>query len=301
MRILSLTSNTSAETFRALSNDDRLKILKILSNGPKNINELSELLQIPFSTTALHIKKLEDAKLIRTKIIPGRGSQKISYNRYDQIIITLEEPEETRDQVILELQVGDFSYCEIEPTCGLLNETGIIYLHDEPSAFYDPARKEAQLIWFNTGFVEYLYPNKSAPTARPKEISFSVELCSEAPYHKLDWPSDISCWINGVDIGIYTCPSDFGGERGFLTPDWWPLHNTQYGLLKTFRVTDEGSFVDKVRISDVCISDLAVPSKPYISFRLGIKKESTHQGGINIFGSKFGNHSQGIIMRLLFE
>ena len=71
-----------------------------------------------------------------------------------------------------------------------------------------------------------------------------MEVCSEAPLYNLNWPSDMTVWINGVEIGTWTSPSDFGGERGQLTPEWWPLRNTQYGLLKVWHVSERDSEVD---------------------------------------------------------
>lgn len=59
---------------------------------------------------------------------------------------------------------------------------------------------------------------KSNPT---RKKATAIEICSEAPNHKDDWPSDITVWINNHEVGTWTSPSDFGGERGVLTPAWW--------------------------------------------------------------------------------
>src|SRR5690625_2821919 len=169
---------------------------------------------------------------------------------------------------------------------------------DEPSSFYELERRDAQLIWFRSGFVEYHFPNKIPYGTVVKELSFSIEICSEAPYYNLDWPSDITCSINGREIGIWTSPSDFGGERGFLTPNWWETHNTQFGVLKYWKVNKEGSFIDGVKISSITIDDLMLQKQPFISLKLGVKEDAENLGGINIFGSKFGNYEQGLLMRV---
>ncbi|MCZ2258584.1 ArsR/SmtB family transcription factor [Sporosarcina sp. G11-34] len=299
MRTLQLTLHEAIEITKALANENRMEIIKELTGGPKNVNEISAALNIPFSTAAASISKLEESGLINTEIVPGRGNQKVSSKRYDRIIIDLEEKiHSTEDMITFELEIGDYVHCEIEPTCGLLSDKGIIHTLDDPRSFFEPERKRAQLIWFRSGFIEYHFPNRIPYGTTVEELSFSVELCSEAPYHNENWPSDISCWINGAEIGFWTSPGDFGGERGFLTPNWWETHNTQFGVLKYWTINKEGSFIDGVKISPLTIDDLKLQELPYISLRLGVKKDAYNPGGMNIFGSQFGNYEQGIIMKI---
>jgi predicted transcriptional regulator len=301
VRTLQLTLQEAIEICKALANEHRMEMIRSLTGGPKNVNELSELLNIPFSSAAVNVRKLEEVGLITTEIVPGRGSQKVSSKRYDRIIIDLEEKAPAKEDVLtFELEIGEYVRCDIEPTCGLLSEKGIIHILDDPRSFYEPERKNAQLIWFRSGNIEYHFPNRIPYGVKVEELNFSVELCSEAPYHNLDWPSDITCWINGKEIGYWTSPGDFGGERGFLTPGWWETHNTQYGVLKYWKINHEGSFIDGVKISSVTIDDLKLQEKPYISLQLGVEKDAKNQGGINLFGSKFGNYEQGLIMRIQY-
>ena len=42
--------------------------------------------------------------------------------------------------------------------------------------------------------------------------------------------------------------------------------------------------------------DLAL--NPYISFKIAIKEDAVHTGGINIFGKAYGDHAQNIIMHI---
>lgn len=301
MRILQLTLHEAIEIAKALANDHRMEMLNQLTGGSKNVNDLSKLLEIPFSTTAANVRILEDSGLINTQVIPGRGNQKVNTKRYDRIIIDLENREHVADALTFELDVGDYVNCDIEPTCGLLSKEGIIQTLDDPRSFYEPERKHAQLIWFRSGYIEYHFPNRIPHGTEVEELSFSIELCSEAPYHNDDWPSDITCWINNNDIGYWTSPSDFGGERGFLTPSWWETHNTQYGALKYWKINKEGSFIDGVKISSTTIDDINIHEKPYISLRLGVKSNAENVGGINLFGSEFGNYEQGIIMKINYS
>ena len=106
--------------------------------------------------------------------------------------------------------------------------------------------------------------------------------------------------LNEVEVGTWTSPGDFGDQRGKLTPHWWKLEGSQYGLLKHWKTTDEGSFVDGVRVSDVRLVDLALPDHHSIKVRIGVEEHGEHPGGINVFGRGFGNYDQDIVMRLYF-
>ncbi|GAA2717160.1 transcriptional regulator [Aeromicrobium ponti] len=302
MRTLQLTLGEAIEICKALSNEHRMRILDILTQGPMNVNDLSEMMELPFSTAAANIKKLEDAGLISTELVPGRGMQKVSSKKYDRIVINLRKEEQVDENIItIDMPIGEFADCEIGPTCGLVSDSAFLGMMDEPRSFYEPERKEAQLIWFRSGYIEYRFPNRIPYGGKEERLEIMAELCSEAPYHKLDWPSDITVWVNGIEIGTWTSPSDFGGERGFLTPKWWLTENTQYGLLKTWTVNRHGSFIDGVKQSDVTLEDLSIHAKPYISIKFGVKKNAVNAGGMNLFGHRFGNYEQGIIMKLHYS
>lgn len=280
-----------------------MKILKLLSTGPHNVNELAEKLGVPFSTTAVNVKKLEEYQLITTELVPGRGTQKINTKNYDRIVIDLFDEQIDRDKnvITIDMPIGEYVDCQAEPSCGLVGLSDYIGIQDDPRSFYEPGRREAELLYFRVGYVEYRYPNRIPYGAKATEIEFSMEICSEAPYHKLDWPSDITMWINDVEIGTWTSPGDFGGQRGFNTPEWWQIYFTQYGLLKQWKVNQDGCFLDGVKISEVTLQDLNLNDKPYISMRIGVKKDTVNVGGLNLFGQQFGNYSQGIIMSLRYN
>lgn len=58
------------------------------------------------------------------------------------------------------------------------------------------------------------------------------------------------------------------------------------------------SFVDRVKVSDVVISDLGIRNHTSIKVKIGIKQNAKNIGGVNIFGNSFGNYAQDIVMRL---
>jgi predicted transcriptional regulator len=303
-RILTLNDSTSEaqveRVLKALDSINRYRILRYLSDKVASVSEVAAALELPPSTTALHIETLEEAGLIRTELAPAsRGLQKVCARMFDKIVVDLPVHEKPREQAVeLSMPVGAFVDCQVTPTCGILSETGIIGLLDDPASFYEPDRMNAQLLWFHQGYVEYRFPNRVPAGSQAESLRLSMEVCSEAPLYNLDWPSDITVWINGVEIGTWTSPADFGGEPGRLTPDWWSPRNTQYGLLKFWHVNEEKTEVDGMRLSSINIRDLKLAESAFIAVRIGVKPDAEHVGGVNLFGSRFGNYPQDLVLRI---
>lgn len=293
---------TARKILKALGSKPRLQILELLRDQVLNISEIAEALEMPLSTANLHIKNLEKVGLLMTELMPGeRGLQKTCSRVYDAIVIQLPKGSNTVEQVVeATMPIGAFVSCDVTPTCGLASETGIIGLFDDPASFYEPGRMKAQLLWFHHGYVEYRFPNRLPSNVKVNNLQLSLELCSEAPLHHEAWPSDITVWINDVEVGTWTSPGDFGGQRGILTPEWWDTWNTQYGLLKMWQINERGSYIDGMQISDVVLENLHVQEKPFISVKIGVKADATNVGGINIFGRSFGNYPQDIHLRLRY-
>jgi predicted transcriptional regulator len=287
---------------KALGSDIRAKILLLLGSENLNINELSERLDMPFSTVALNVRVLEEAGIIITELQPGtRGSvMKICSRSIDTAFFDLLTPKDdiSLNSLTLSMPIGHYCDCQIYPTCGISSEKGFIDEDDSPKSFYHPNRTEAQLIWFYKGFIEYRFSNSVLSSAEAKLLELSMELCSEAPFYRLDWPSDITVWINDIELGTWTCPGDFGGRRGKLTPEWWSHAATQYGLLKTWQIQQKGTFVDGVKLSNITVNELSLGKNDCIKVKIGIKDDSKNIGGINIFGEKFGDYPQNIVMRI---
>jgi predicted transcriptional regulator len=183
----------------------------------------------------------------------------------------------------------------------MANTTGMLFTEDEPDNFYHPDSRTAEIIWFRKGWIEYRFPKKVPAGAKVKSIEFSLELCSEAPNYNNDWPSEITVWVNDVEVGSWISPGDFGDHRGKLNPPWWNDSSTQHGLLKTWAVDESRSTVDNDKSSLTTLRDLNLDQKPYITFRIGLKQDAKHQGGMNLFGKSFGDYAQGIIMRMQYE
>ena len=76
---------------------------------------------------------------------------------------------------------------------------------------------------------------------------------------------------------------------------------SQYGKLKSVRVTSDGAFIDGVRISALTLSDLDVSAHHSIRLRIEVKPDTRHPGGVNAFGPGFGNYDQDILLRLTLD
>ena len=284
----------------ALSNELRLKILSLLDERSMNVLELSQRLNMPISTVSNSITVLEEADLIRTERQSGvRGVSKLCSRKKDNITIQLAKTAKRElESFFYHMPIGAYSDFVVTPTCGLLSHERNIGKNDNPATFYDPARFQAQLLWFQQGYVEYRFSSHALMEQEAQCLAIAFEACSEAPNYRKDWPSDITVSINGVELGTWCCPGDFGGRQGRCTPEWWLPSSTQYGLLKRWKVMADGCYLDDVRISDVTLEQLHLTDKPYIAVRIGVKPDAVHQGGINLFGERFGDHNQAIVMRL---
>ncbi len=287
--------------FKGLASEPRLKILKFLHGHVRSINEIAEALDMPATTVAMHIGVLEESGLVRSELQPAnRGRQKMCARIHaDRLLVILPNNKPgSKEPFEISMPIGAFTDCRVTPTCGLAAQNQMIGEVDNPATFYHPDRLNAQLIWLRAGYLEYRFPNHLTGAITPDSLQFSMEICSEAPTHADDWPSDITLWVNGVEIGTWISPSDFGEIRGTLTPDWWSNWSSQYGLLKIWRIAHGGSFIDGNRISDVTLDDLDLSQNEFISMRIGVKSDAVHVGGLNLFGRGFGNYPQDILMRL---
>jgi len=300
---LTINATDGLEILRGLSSPVRISILSLLhSRGPLNVNEISEALSLPQSTVATNIQVLESCDLIRTETVKAtKGQQKICAARFDEIVLRFDDYDvRARPDVIeVSMPLGLYTNCSVSPPCGLCSSEAIIGLLDVPDFFLDPGRMKAGLIWFERGHVEYKFPNNARILqAEIEALEFSMELSSEVPGTNANWPSDISVWVNDVPVGTWTSPGDFGDQRGIYTPRWWKLEGSQYGHLKTWKITSGGTLLDGEKTSDVSLDQLHLAEHHSIRLRIGIDDQAEHPGGVNIFGKGFGNHDQDIILRL---
>ncbi|MGY5808800.1 ArsR/SmtB family transcription factor [Rhizobium sp. LEGMi198b] len=299
---LTIDASENENAIRALSAPVRIQLLKLLcSKGPMNVNDMARTLSLPQSTVATGIQILEEAGLVESRLAKARkGNQKICSAIYNEILISFQDTTVQKDDFIeVAMPVGLYTSCDIHAPCGLCSTETVLGLLDVPDYFLDPQRMQAGLIWFGRGHVEYKFPNNAKVLNKTvRAIEFSMELSSEVPGTNPDWPSDITLWVNGMAIGTWTSPGDYGDKRGAFTPAWWKLEGSQYGKLKTWRISTRGTFIDGVAASNVTVSDLALAQHSSIRLRIGIAENASNTGGVNIFGRGFGNYGRDIVMRL---
>lgn len=299
--ILLTNEETTPIVVKALNSELRRSMLKLLTGKKMNVNEIAEELNIPQSTCTTNIKLLEKANLLTITHKPAKnGAQKLCSTSCAEVIIPIFNAEREQDDSFIETEmpIGLYTQFSAAPPCGLLSDSGVIGYYDDKNAFLNPNRATAQLIWFQSGYVEYQFPMNIPPAKKIKSISVIAEICSEFPGHNDNWPSDITLWINGHEIGTWTSPGDMGEKRGHLTPMWWNTKDTQFGFRKVWKTTGEGSFIDSMRSSHNTLKDLEIFSYDSFTIRIGLKEDSPNQGGMNIFGRKFGNYENDIILRI---
>lgn len=287
--------------FKALSSEIRIEILELLTKHDSlNLNEIAEKLGLTNGAVTMHIKKLEESGLIDITTAVGRhGRQKICYLNEDLLTVELRS-KGVQNVYEVELRVGHYIDYQAEPTCGLATKDSIVGEFDNPRYFADPEHINAGIVWLSKGFLEYRIPNYLKSNQRFSELQFILEIGSEAPSYNNDYPSDIVFSINGVEIGMWTSPGDFGQERGTYNPEWWPPHLNQYGLIKLVRINENGSFIDGCLISNVTISDIQLNKNTDIKFKIAVA-ETGNVGGLTIYGQHFGNYKQDLIARIIYD
>ena len=293
------------ELFKALGSELRINIIQmLLKNREMNMNEIAGRLNITNGALTSHIKKLEDVGLIQVNVdVSGHGNQKVCRVKQERLLVDI-VPAAEYGKVgwcVAETPGGPYGGYEVYPTCGISTTVKLIGEVDDPRYFAHPDRINAGILWFSRGYVEYLIPNVLPAAQKIDEITFSMELSSEAPGVNSDWPSDISFSLNDVPIGMWTSPGDFGDVRGIYTPDWWFPSWNQYGLLKMLVINRQGTFIDGLKISNVSLEHFGLDYKSTIRLKLEVREDAEHVGGMTLFGSGFGNYGQGIGVRMRYS
>jgi predicted transcriptional regulator len=295
-------SEQSLPVYEALASQVRLQILQLLIKQPMNLKELAQTLGLSGAIMSMHVKKLATAGLILTDVVPSKsGVQKICTVIVDQIQIEfpLSVPNYRKHHTTV-VPIGHYIDFQIEPTCGLATTEKLIGTYDDPRCFLEPDRMNAKILWFGKGFIEYKVPNYLMKTENPIELEISMEISSEAPDYQNNWPSDITFFFNGVSLGTWTSPGDYGGVHGKYTPNWWPINLNQYGLFKMLRINSTGTYIDGTFLSNVTIDQIDIRKLQW-TFRIAILDDAANIGGATLFGSGFGNYNEDINFNLIYS
>lgn len=300
-------ANEIALVGRALSSPIRLEILRLLGNESLMLSEIAEKLNLPLSSTSFHLKVLEESRLLGADYsIKRKGSVRwYTFSGYD-LSITMRVDNEKPGAVPLPftqaINIGDYIDAEFSRDCGMADEKGMI-IENDPSDVFNARRHDAQILWSrNCGHVEYAISNRYAQMGVLSDINVSLELCSEALGYNHNYPSDITFWINGVELCTFHCPGDFGNRYGKFTPKWWYIDSTKYGLLTTINVLDSGVYLNGKQVNkNIDIAALRLDKGNRTSLKIGIKNTAVHKGGFNLFGDKFGDYDQPIVFNAVYK
>jgi len=302
---MEVTVNTeNSYILECFASPTRIKMIELLKNSPMNIKQLSQSLHIKPPIVTRHIQMLETAGIVRSELVAGkRGQQKRCFLQLEKMVLDFTLP---LQQPILEVKhnsdkryevdvpVGMYSAYNVKPSCGLASETNMLGMCDDPRYFADPIHSDASIVWFSSGYVEYRIPNYMISNDQLSAIEISLEICSETTCSSLEMlPSDIVFTINGTEIGVWTYPGRFGKDKGVFTPSWW-YKNIQHGIMKHVRVTEQGSFIDGVQLSNVTIDDLNLAYDKELLLKISCDSNAKNCGGVTIFGKGFGNYNQHI-------
>ncbi len=288
--------------YEALASPVRLKIINLLAQTPMNIKELAGKLGLSSAIITMHVKKLEKAQIISSERVNIKGAVQKQCKLITEHIDVDFPAGKTEDRKchIFSVPIGQYTSFSVTPTCGLATVDKVIGYFDDPRYFLDTERVNAGILWLTQGFVEYLIPNYLLSSQEPEELEISLELGSEAPGVNSKWPSDITFRINGIKVGEWTSPGDFGGTKGKYTPDWWSLAVGQFGLMKVLRINCEGTFIDGQKVSDVTLDAINIKQKQW-SLRISVDDEAKNRGGLTLFGKGFGNYNQDIVLKLYYK
>lgn len=139
---------------------------------------------------------------------------KMCSRQVDALSIRLAAEEEKQEQVeTISMPVGNFVDHDVKPCCGIVSDKEFIDEEDEPRGFYNPNRTQAQLIWFEAGYVEYRFPNLGLKNRTLKSVEFSAELCQRRSL-QYGLSLGLTLWINGAKPVPGAVPVILAGEEG---------------------------------------------------------------------------------------
>lgn len=288
----------------AFDSYDRIKILNLLTIEAMNIYEIAKRLNMPISSVSKHISILEEAQIIFVSTQQGAKKHvKMCSKQINEITFQIYagKRNEPLNTYTIEIPVGHFIEANISAPCGLYIPGTEPNSHkipvDSPIDFFSPSRFNAELLWFDHGFVSYNFPNRLYKKSISK-LEFSFELCSEAIYHRFNWPSDITIKINDIEALMFISPGDFGGRRGNYSPKDWSINSTQYGQLYKVTIDKNGTYLNGVLVTKRSIEEFNPINTSQIKLSFGIKPDAVHRGGLNLFGKNFGDYNQSIVLSL---
>ena len=305
-----------APVVKALSSDARLKILSLLSDGDMNVQAIAAALGLSKTAALAHVNVLEQAGFITSKYHSGSaGSQRICHKEYDRLVFDFDPQKSEADEETYyesEIPVGNYFGFDAWAPCGLATHNRIIRKWDDPTSFFSVERVEASLVWTAFGYLEYHIPLDPLFIGRRiTKIKMVMEIAAHqmVQTHKAlclppdisaeqitDDISDVTFWVNGVEIGTHTVYVGTEREEAVYTPTWWrtqPYHGEPVHI----SINDGGCFINRERTYDMTATQLLSLQDRFFTLRLGIKKDAAHMNGIMLFGRNFGKYNHGLLVK----
>ncbi|HEY9595130.1 MAG TPA: ArsR family transcriptional regulator, partial [Spirochaetia bacterium] len=271
-----------ARIVKALSNDYRISMLQMLGKNDLTLQTLMAKLKLSKTSVITHLKVLESAGFVSSKLIRGSvGNQKIYHKEYDRLIFNFTPMKENdQNETFYEIQtdVGNFFDFAISPPCGLASQDHVIQKWDDPSVFLSSERVQAQLVWGAFGFVEYRIPlNIPFEGGQFSRIEIILEISAQGglPAHRrlklpsyvrpeqlADGVSDVTFSLNGVAIAEHAVREysriasggSLTGKKGRYTPGWWLGSN--YGDLLKIVIDHSGVTINGEKKSSVTLDEV---------------------------------------------
>lgn len=288
----------------ALSSEERIDILRLISKKQYTLSELAKILNLQPSSVAFHLKILTEANLVSEQAISGKKGVKYSYAQDSMISYIIREiPKETTfiEPFKVSIPIGNFSKIKLNGTCGLASDKDVLTY--DPNNLYSFNRNEIQLIWSSEScLIEYLISNKYAFEGNIENISISFEACSEAMGYNPDFPSDLTIFLNDIELCTYTLEGDYGDRYGRFTPRWWFVESTKYGTLVNILINNNGVYLNEKLVNkSINLKSLNLKEGNNTQLRLEVKENAENCSGINLFGEKFGDYQQPIEFIVNYE
>lgn len=293
----------SRRLFEALSSPTRIKIIELLQQTKSmNMDTLAKALEITNGALTAHVRKLSECGLVKVKLqAVGHGTQKLCSLGESKLVIDLLDKTILGRYERLELNVGQYSHCKVNLTCGLCDKNQQLFDFDIPNYFKYPEHFNAELLWFSDGFVTYTFPNPLKEGQQLTELQISLEISGEGPGLARNYPTDIDFYNHGQLLGRHTTPGELDEHKGKLTPDWW--YYGQYGECITISITESGTCINGLETSSYNIQDVLreAGEDGFVQLKISCEDHTTTRGGITLFGKCFGDLPQGIVMKVFYE
>jgi predicted transcriptional regulator len=300
--VLDVPSNNTQDVLRAINNNARFEILRLLFANPMNVSDLARALGISQPTVTTYVKQLEDAGLIFTHLTKSQnGYIKMCHTPYAGISITwqevLDQIQETSYE--LDMPVGHYSAIDCSEPCLLATQAGIIASSDDYSLFFHPIRMEAELLQIGQGRVSYLFPYNVPEAHRLISLELSAELSLASVASNT--AADFVLLVNRHEYGPFrlTVGRPYETERNRL--GWYPAELPPSGELFVWRIDEHHIRLNEKHLGPVSLADLHLQPMQPIEVSFIVSSVGELPSGMILFGKSFGRYNQDIRLTISYE